>query len=325
MTAQHRNLDGGKINMENSMPLISVIVPIYNTEKYLSECLDSIIAQTVSDMEIICVDDGSTDKCAEILQQYRQKDERIKIISRTNGGLSAARNDALEIARGEYLAFVDSDDCVADNFLEKLLAAIMESDSDICGCDFQKMKNDKNPVRFKSGGKMKIYDDALSVLLNRRNFIHFSVWNKLYRRKVIGNMRFVEGIYFEDWVFNCCVFSKAKTFCWLSDKLYGYRLSENSIMRSPFSLKKIHDYAVGIEFVYNYFMNNAPEKWKIVRRTRIARTVKMLMNASRRTKNAIIGGQAAETLRRLYADKFIGFAGLSPLNKLKLWWFLHRK
>ena len=307
------------------MPLISVIVPVYNTERYLPECLDSIIAQSLTDIEIICVNDGSTDGCAEILRQYCRKDKRIKVIEKQNGGLSSARNAAMEAATGRYWAFVDSDDYIAENFLETLLKALEENDADISGCNFQKIKNDNYQIRWKNKGRVKIYDDALTVLLNRRNFIHFNVWNKLYKREIIGDIRFVEGIYFEDWVFNCCVFARAKRFSWLSDKLYGYRLSENSIMRSPFTFKKIEDYALGIRFVYDYFMKNAPEKWQAVRCSRISRTVKMLMNASRRSKNHEIRKQTAETLRNLYASKFIGFKGLSLINKFKLLRFLYYK
>lgn len=307
------------------MPLISVIVPIYNSEKYLSECLDSIIAQTFTDIEIICIDDGSTDGCGEILQQYRRKDERIKIISRQNGGVSAARNDALEIARGKYLAFVDSDDYVSERFLERLLTSLNKNNGDISGCNFQKIKNGKYRPLEKNSSRVKVYNNALAVLLNRRNFINFSVWNKLYKKEVVGDIRFVEGIFFEDWVFNCCVFTRAKTFCWINERLYGYRLNENSIMRSPFSIKKIQGYAVGIKSVYDYFKENAPEKWQTVRRSRIARTVKMLMNASRRTKNHDIKLQTANTLRNLYAQKLIGFHGLSPVSKIKLLRFLYYK
>ena len=312
-------------NEKKSMPLISVIVPVYNTEKYLPKCLDSIIAQTFTDIEIICVDDGSTDNSAEILKQYRAKDKRLKIITQKNNGLSAARNAALEKAKGKYVSFIDSDDFVADSFLKKLFTALNESKCRISGCDFQKIKDEGGYIKNHNETGKKVYDNALEVLLNRHNFIHFNVWNKLYTREIIGDIRFIEGVYFEDWIFNCCVFSKAEKFCWIDDKLYGYRLSENSIMRSPFSYKKINDYAIGIKAVYKYFSDNLPDKWQKVRRTRISRTVKMLMNASRRSHDENIIRETADTLKELYAANLIGFEGLSLINKIKLLHFLHYK
>lgn len=267
------------------MPKVSVIIPVYNVEKYLERCLDSVLAQTFQDFEVICVNDGSTDNSLEILQQYVQKDERVKILNQENKGLSEARNVALDVAIGEFIAFADSDDFYVPNFLELLLKSQKDTGVDIVGCDFQKIYKTTDILTSVFGVHPKVYQDALKVLLHKDNFIHFNVWNKLYKREVIGDMRFVPHIYYEDWVFNCCVFEKAKGFAWIKEKLYAYRISNSSIMRSDFNEKKLHDYVQGIHEVHDYFVAHAPEKWEKVKKTRIARTVKMMMNSALRSKN----------------------------------------
>ena len=130
------------------MPKVSVIIPVYNVEKYLSECLDSVVNQTLKDIEIICVNDGSPDGSAEILEEYAQKDNRIKVITQENRGVSEARNSGLKIASGEYIAFLDSDDYIDLKFFEQLYKRGIESNSDVVVCE--------NIYRF-SGNKQKLF------------------------------------------------------------------------------------------------------------------------------------------------------------------------
>lgn len=304
------------------MAKVSVIVPVYNTEKYLRCCMDSVIGQTLRDIEIVCVNDGSTDGSLAILQEYAAKDKRIKIINQENKGLSAARNAGLKVATADYISFIDSDDFVHPSFLEQLYRAIKENNCDVAGCDFAKIKKDER-LPFIGKIKAKIYEPALNVLLNRKNFIHFNVWNKLYKRELIRGIPFIEGMYYEDWVFNTCVFAGAKSFVWISAPLYGYRISENSIMRSSYSLKKMNDYVIGIEGVRNFFYENYPSMWEQVKQTRVARTIKMMMNSAIRSKDAKILSMTKQALKQLRYDRIIGYRGLSFQNKIKLFRFLH--
>lgn len=304
------------------MPLISVIIPVYNVEQHLAKCLDSVLKQSFRDIEIICVNDGSTDGCAKILKKYEAKDKRLKVITQKNQGLSVARNNGLLRASSDYIAYVDSDDFVHPAFLQKLYDTAQKYKADIVGCDFAKIYNDEDLPNTQNL-KPREYSPALPVLLHRKNFIHFNVWNKLYTRSVIKNIDFVPGIYFEDWVYNSCVFAGAKSFVWLGEKLYGYRISDNSIMRSSFSRKKLDDYVIGIHAVRKFYKEKFPEHWKEVRDTRIARTVKMLMNSTRRSHNAQLIADAKIALKKLYNLKLIGYSGLSVPNKLKLFYFLH--
>ena len=304
------------------MAKVSVIVPVYNTEKYLRCCLNSIITQTLQDIEIVCVNDGSTDSSLKILQEYAAKDKRIKIINQENKGLSAARNAGLKVATADYISFIDSDDFVHLTFLERLYNAIQDTNCDIAGCDFAKIRGKREVLPSKKGVE-KIYEPALNVLLNRKNFIHFNVWNKLYKRELIRGIPFIEGMYYEDWVFNTCVFAGAKSFVWISAPLYGYRISENSIMRSSYSLKKMNDYVIGIEGVRNFFYENYPSMWEQVKQTRVARTIKMMMNSAIRSKDAKILSMTKQALKQLRYDRIIGYRGLSFQNKIKLFRFLH--
>lgn len=298
-------------------------MPVYNTAAYLKECVDSILQQSFADFELICVDDGSTDNSAELLAEYNRKDVRVKVVSQKNQGLSVARNSGLDVAKGEFIAFADSDDYYAPNFLELLLKAQKDTHADIVGCDFQKIRKPTDKLKQVSKISPKVYQNALEVLLHRDNFIHFNVWNKLYKREVIGDMRFVPNIYYEDWVFNCCVFERAAGFAWVKEKLYAYRYSDNSIMRSSFNEKKLQDYVIGIREVYAYFMANAPEKWEKVRRTRISRTVKMMMNSTLRAKSKPLRTLTAAALKTLMSEGLISYKGLSLHNRAKLYLFLH--
>lgn len=304
------------------MPKVSVIIPIYNVEKYLRRCLDSVLAQTFTDIEIICINDGSTDGSAAILEEYAGKDSRIKIVNQENQGLSITRNKGLEIAVGEYIAFADSDDFYAPAFLQTLLNTMEQTGADIVGCDFQKIYKKTDTLGQIHKIEPKIYPNALDVLLHPKNFIHFNVWNKLYKRDVIGDIRFVPHIYYEDWVFNCCVFERAQRFAWIKEKLYAYRISNTSIMRSDFNVQKLNDYVIGIKEVHNYFVAYAPEKWEKIRQTRISRTVKMMMNSALRSKNNNLIQTTAQALKKLKSEELITYTGLSIANKIKLFRFL---
>ena len=304
------------------MPLVSVIVPVYNEEKYLEECLESLRNQTFQDFEVICVNDGSTDGCAEILKGFAAKDNRFKVITQQNRGLSAARNVGVKASVSQYVSYVDSDDFVHPRFLEILYKAATESGADITGCNFRKIYS-KETLPELSGMKPKLFNPALDVLLSKKNFIHFNVWNKLYKREVISDIPFIEGIFFEDWVYNCCVFAKADSFIWINDKLYGYRILNNSIMRSKFNLKKLDDYVVGIHSVRKFYKEKYPDLWLVVRNTRVARTVKMLMNNILRSQDKELYAAASIALKKLYNLKLIDYRGLSLSNKIKLFKFLH--
>lgn len=179
------------------MAKISVIIPVYNVEEYLERCLNSVVNQTFKDLEIICVNDGSTDSSGEILQKFARKDARIKIIKRPNGGLSAARNTGLEVMSGEYFAFLDSDDWIDLNFYEKLYEKAKEFDADIAMTDFIRKGKNKHKIRLNLNEE-KLYTTIENKIKAANLFKEGCVWNKLYKRSRLGHLRFIEGVYFED-------------------------------------------------------------------------------------------------------------------------------
>lgn len=174
------------------MPKVSIIVPVYNVEKYLAKCLDSLVNQTMQDIEIIAVNDGSTDGSANILKEYEQKyDGKIKVLTKENGGLSDARNYGMPYATGDYIAFLDSDDYVEKDMYERLYNKAIEENSDIVECDFIWEYPDK--IKVDTG---EIYDNKKDMIIKAR----VVAWNKLIKRELIekANVIYPKGLRYED-------------------------------------------------------------------------------------------------------------------------------
>lgn len=192
--------------METSQqPFISVIVPIYNTEKYIQRCLDSILENTYQNLEIICVNDGSDDGSADILQGYAEK-RNIVIINQKNQGVSAARNAGLEAAKGEYISFVDSDDCLHPRFFETL-TRLMDQGADIAVCEKLRVDDSYIPCKeLPASEKISQFnsDSAFGNFL-----VNTYVWGRIYKKSILQNIRFAEEITrSEDSIFNICVFAQ---------------------------------------------------------------------------------------------------------------------
>lgn len=221
-------------------PLISVIVPIYNVEKYLSKCIDSIINQTYKNLEIILVDDGSPDNCPKICDEYEKKDSRIKVIHKENGGLSDARNAGMKIAKGEYISFIDSDDFISENFINILYRNLSVSKCDIAECDIVKFVEDENPVEQLSDKKPLVVDTekGLSMLIAENEF-HQYVTNKLYKSELIKGIYFEKGKLHEDEFWTYRIFGRARSICKIYDVMYFYFQRQNSIMGVSFNLKRL--------------------------------------------------------------------------------------
>ncbi len=181
-----------------SLPLISIIVPVYNVRVYLRKCLDSICGQTYKNLEIVVVDDGSTDGSGEICDEYAQLDNRVKVIHQSNAGQSAARNKALSIAQGDFFGFVDSDDWVDKDMYEFLHNLIVESDADIAICSHYIEQQGKTRVRYSSGEKTVFSrDEAIRALVVDKRVRNY-LWDKLFKSKLFNGIRFPEKQIFED-------------------------------------------------------------------------------------------------------------------------------
>ena len=222
---------------------ISIIVPVYNTENYLRECLDSIIHQTYEDLEIILVDDGSTDHCGEICDSYASQDARIRVIHQKNAGLSAARNAGLDISAGEWISFIDSDDYVSPCFIELMYNAAVSGNSEIAALsrtgdfwndkpDRPRLETDPNALRCQTISVR----DALELLLYMK--IETSVQYRIYKRLIFENIRFPDGFY-EDVAASHKLFAKANRVTIVHNLLYAYRKRNDGITRQSFSEKKL--------------------------------------------------------------------------------------
>lgn len=210
------------MNTQNSSttPLISVIIPVFNVEKYLSQCIDSILSQKSADIEIICINDGSTDSSANILTNYRSKNHRIKIITQDNKGLSEARNVGLQFATGKYIHFMDSDDWIKTDFYE-MLKNKTDTDADIIQCGYYKSDNPLIAKCEKTG-----FYDTIDDICNTMNKTY--VWNKLWKRDFIvqNNLTFYPKIYYEDILFHIeALMHRPK---WLFTDYSGYIYNYNS-------------------------------------------------------------------------------------------------
>lgn len=217
---------------------VSIIIPVFNTEIHLEKCLNSVLNQTLKDIEIICINDGSTDNSLEILEKFAKNDKRIKIINQKNKGQSCARNAGVKLAKGEYIGFVDSDDWVEETMFEKLFNNAKKFNSDITMCDMYIFDTQTNTIKntdpyFTLDLFNKSFENRAFNYKETLEFI-FRIcvvpWNKIFKRDFLVNnkIRFPEGIFFEDNVFNLETIIKSEKISLLREKLIYYRKGDES-------------------------------------------------------------------------------------------------
>ena len=241
-------------------PIISVIVPVYNVEKYLAKCLDTILAQTFSNIEIICVNDGSTDNSRKILAEYAQKDSRVKIVDKKNGGLSSARNAGMKVATGEFYSFIDSDDWIDETMLEKLYNSMVSLNTDISICavhqyDETNQKIDDSNPYYTLGYFDETFDNKAFSYVETKPFlldVCVMAWNKLYRKSFIDECQaeFPNGLIFEDGPFFFSIFFKTKRVSIVRDFLYYYRINRSGSIIQKAGKKFLNVIDV-VELMYN--------------------------------------------------------------------------
>ena len=261
------------------MDKVSIIIPVYNVEKHLARCLESVIAQDWDNLEIICVNDGSTDGSGEILREYARHDTRIKVITQANKGLSGARNAGLEVFTGRWVMFVDSDDFIPPWAVSTFMDACRETNAPVAASEYY--AKDKCPARPIEIKFKKITAPCLKGIIGKRK-MQSSAWNKFYRADVVRKRRFIEGIYFEDWPFTTEVFGNIDCFALVRAPLYVYCTNGDapSIVRSAFNERKAHSYIIGIERVKALFRGHEQEAFA---RKRCHIALKMLQKRCRRS------------------------------------------
>ena len=248
--------------------MISVIVPIYNVELYLEEAIESVMHQTYTDLEIILVDDGSTDGSGEICDRYQKRDSRIKVIHQENRGVSAARNAGIDICKGEMIAFLDSDDAFCEDMLQKLSDAMLESGADIVECNYAEYKgvHPMDPQKiWKKGkyfsrevGRRGLYPKREAFLMLLDEKIAVTVWNKLYTHKVWNSIRFPEGRNYEDTDIILPLLGEAESLYILDEPLVMHRKRRGSIT-STYTFENMTDRGLALKHYFEYIQSHFPD------------------------------------------------------------------
>ncbi len=312
--------------------LVSVIVPVYNVEAYLPPCVESILAQTWRNFELTLVDDGSTDGCGVLCDGYAAADARVRVIHQANGGQATARNVALDQCRGQWVAFVDSDDRLEPDYLAVLVNDLTATGADIAACRWQEFgEADAPPVPAPAAGSPRVMDreQALAALFYQRE-LDAAVWGKLYRSALFEGLRFPDGRIYEDLVLSYQLIDRAERVCWRPYEGYAYRLRGNGTMQETFSERKIFLLDAADELLrwtrerhpalvraaqsrlvraYLHLLLQLPvePRWRPVRR-RIARTVAGCRLA------VLTDGQAKTGTRAALALSFLGMGALRLLR-----------
>lgn len=242
------------------MEKMTIIVPVYNTEKYLKECIESILNQTYKNFELILVDDGSADNSGKICDAYENQDNRIKVIHKQNGGLSSARNKGIDISKTNYLSFIDSDDILPKNYFSVMLDAMISNNADIVTSDmkrFQKADELEQYLEFIPNNYCVNNNNAMKLLVNYSE-INFSACSKIFNKKLFKDIQFNEKRIFEDMDIMYRLIASSNKTVIIKNLFYYYRITPNSILNAKYSPKRLVEYDIRKE-MYNFYCNNYPE------------------------------------------------------------------
>ena len=220
-------------------PLISVIIPVYNVEKYLNKCLNSVINQTYSNLEIILIDDGSSDTSGKICDEYAMKDSRIRVVHKNNGGLSSARNTGMKVMNGDYFSFIDSDDYVAFDYIYCMYLYMLKDNSDIVICSFKKIYGNQSYSDNKNSYKHFKFDRETVKFKMLSRQVPMYAPGKLYRADLAVNMEFPEGKLYEDMPTTWNIIKKITNVTYITKELYFYRQRRDSIVNLQYKPQRM--------------------------------------------------------------------------------------
>lgn len=226
------------------MDVISVVIPIYHVAAYMRRSIDSVLNQTYKNLEIILVDDGGDDECPQICDEYAQKDLRIKVIHKENGGLSDARNAGVKIATGKYLAFLDSDDYIAEDTYEKMLETLKKNQADIVVCNYESVTDAGIPIPERNNNmsvKERLYTsrEAIEKLCGPDYHYWVTAWNRLYKIEIVKKVQFPKGKIHEDEFTAHLFYDAAEKIMGMEEAFYKYVIREDSIMTKKYSKKNL--------------------------------------------------------------------------------------
>lgn len=328
------------------MDVVTVVIPVYNVEHYLRECLESVVNQTYQNLQIILVDDGSTDSSTIICDEYALRDKRIRVIHKDNGGLSDARNKGIDLANGEYITFIDSDDVVEQDMIEYLMHLISRYNADISVCQAQYI-SDSGLLLKKPYSEIKE-----KKVINALNCIHEFLygqeigtvaWRKLYKRSLFQEIRYPVGRYHEDVFTTYKLVAISDSIAIGSEAKYLYRIRPSSIMRSPFSPKHL-DLVVGKREMARFIENKFPDSIELAYASIIyaankcvyrmgesnsteRRYIKYLQCVYRKYEKYYLRCSESRLISRLfsisaYVNVFFVVQCVSLINKIRIKWSL---
>ncbi len=248
------------INNTISNSIVSVIIPVYNVYSYIREALESVIHQSYPYLEILIIDDGSTDGSELICDEYK-RDPRVRVIHQANKGLSAARNTGLDIMTGDFVAFLDPDDAYHTDFIQNMISALLQNEADLVICNYSKIKTtglltqgDKRKSPFIRTG---VYDRCKALRALADNYFDHSIWNKLYRCEIWRDIRFPDGHVYEDMEIGYLLINKCNTVYVMDDILYLHRIRTGSITQTK-SINNILDLLYAVSKVEDFLRRNTP-------------------------------------------------------------------
>jgi glycosyltransferase involved in cell wall biosynthesis len=240
-------------------PLISIIVAAYNIEPYISSCIDSLINQTYQNIEMIIVNDGSTDGTGEIIDFYAKKDRRVETIHKKNTGVSDTRNKGIEAAAGEYIAFVDGDDIVDKHMYEFLYHNLVKYDADISHCGYRIVRDNYEDILIHGTGEVRTQNRNQGIIdLLEGDLVEPSIWNKLYKRNILEQVKFDSNIaMLEDLLFNINVFDNSHKSIFIDKPMYSYTQRIGSACHTKINSKTINDPITVFELICNKYQNDS--------------------------------------------------------------------
>lgn len=248
------------MEVKTNTDLISVIIPVYNVEKYLVECVESVLNQTYKNLEIILVDDGSPDRCPEMCDEYARKDSRVKVIHKKNGGLSDARNAGIDVATGEYISFVDSDDYVSEDMIGVLYERAVQTQADLTFCSIEKVDENGKRISLENVGT-SVYDrnEFWENKYYQQQSASTVAWNKLYKKHIFYKLRYAVGRIHEDDIILLKVIEKCNIIATVQQGRYMYRQRNDSIMHTEYTLAKFQLIEERLEMAEYHRRRGCPE------------------------------------------------------------------
>lgn len=246
--------------------LISVIIPVYNKENYIQNCLNSVLAQSYSNLEIVLINDGSKDNSGEILDEYADKDERVKVFHIENGGVYAARNFGLEKSTGDYVTFIDADDTIELSYIETLFRVLQENNCDIAQCNYSNVVNGiKTPVGDTGEILIQSSEEAIAYIMQGKKYV-VGLWPKLYKKSLFVNIPKCTDIKInEDYLVNFIVFQNASKTVFIDLPLYNYFCNDDSVTHTIDNVKSSKDVNYVAKIIMDRSKNKPYEKYAVSR------------------------------------------------------------